>query len=405
MWNADDRNRIRIGVVVSVLSLGAGFGITKLSYGATLPDAEHGILIAEAAQPTITHTATAVETQQASATPQATNTPTSTATLLPTLTTTPTQTVSPTATLLATIEETSFAASSGYEETCETEIFNGIRHCKLGPYYIVRIDPKHPDVRFETVLPLGYDRDGNYGECRDVNVPNTVDPLKSTGPGCYVGNTYPGERIPHMVARYPGAVVGFNADFFSPTYSFGPMGLTVKNGVRLDGLYNDRDGKEVQRSSLSFSRSGDVRISIVDRASLPNPEEPWTWIPDPDLYYNTVGGLSILVMDGKPVNLHDQCTLEEGWCPARFDHRARTAVGVTRDGQVIVLIVSEYWGVTLQKLADLFVELGAQRAINLDGGGSTQLWYAGRDLLSSPRPVAEGILVFSSIKGSDNIIE
>ena len=403
MWNGDNRNRIRIGMVVSVLSLGAGFGITRLSYGAALPDAQRGILIAEASGPTFTHTAII---EQGTATPQATNTPTNTPTPSPTLT--PTQTVVAQATIVTSTEEIGIAASSGYEEICEIEIFNGIRHCKLGPYYIVRIDPKHPDVRFETVLPQGYDRDGNYGECRDVNVPNTVDPSKSTGPGCYVGNTYPGERIPHMIARYPGAVVGFNADFFSPTYSFGAMGLTVKNGVRLDGLYNDHDGKEVQRSSISFSRTGDVRISIVDRASLPNPEEPWTWIPDPDLYYNTVGGLPILVIDGKLVNFHDQCTLEEGWCPARFDQRARTAVGVAKEGEVIVLIVSEYSGVTIKKLAELFVELGAQRAINLDGGGSTQLWYAGRELLSSPRPVPEGILVFSSAKpsvGHDNILE
>lgn len=398
-WNEYDRNRIRIGMVVSVLSLVAGFGITKLSYGAALPETGRGRLIASAAiQPTATAaaTATAVETQQSSPTPPATDMPTSTATPLPTLTATPTQS----ATLLPTTQESSFVWSSGFEESCEAEIYNGIRHCKLGPYYIVRIDPKHPDVRFETVLPLGFDREGFYGECRDVNVPNTLVPYRSTGPGCYVGNAYPGERIPHMVARYPGAVVGFNADFFSPTYSYGPIGLTVKNGVRLDGINNDRDGKEVQRSSLSFSKSGDVRISIVDRDSLPIPEEPWTWIPDRDLYYNTVGGLPILVMDGKPVNFHEQCTLEEGWCPARFDQRARTAVGLTGEGEVIVLIVSEYWGVTLQKLADLFVELGAQRAINLDGGGSTQLWYIGRELISSPRPVAEGILVFSTLKSN-----
>jgi Phosphodiester glycosidase len=390
-------------MVVSVLSLVAGFGITKLSYGAALPDAERGGLVAPVAvQATARLTATAVETQESSPTPQATNTPTSTATSTrtptpdPTFTTTP----NPTATLVVTTIETSIVSASGLEETCEAEVYNGIRNCKLGPYYVVRIDPKHPDVRFETVLPLGYDREGNYGECRDVNVPDTINPQMSRGPGCYVGNTYPGERVPHMVARYPGAVVGFNADFFSPTYAFGPMGLTVKNGIRLDGFNNDRDEKEVQRSSLSFSNSGEVRISIVDRASLPFPDQPWRWIPNQDLYYNTVGGLPILVMDGKQVNFHEQCTLEEGWCPARFDQRARTAVGLTSDGQVIVLIVTEYWGVTLQKLADLFVELGAQRAINLDGGGSSQLWYAGRELLSSPRPVAEGILVFSTLKSN-----
>jgi exopolysaccharide biosynthesis protein len=41
------------------------------------------------------------------------------------------------------------------------------------------------------------------------------------------------------------------------------------------------------------------------------------------------------------------------------------------------------------------VELGAKEAINLDGGGSSQLWYAGSYLHYSSRPVAQGMIVFS----------
>jgi hypothetical protein len=287
---------------------------------------------------------------------------------------------------------------NGFLERCEEAEYNGIVHCVLGAYQILRIDPKHPDVRFETVMPLGFDRDGVFGECRDVNVPDSVIPGKSTGPGCHVDGAYPGERIPHMAGRYPGAVVAFNGDFFAPNYSFGPIGLTVKNGVRLDGLYNDRDGKEVQRSSLSISRNGNVRIGIVPRNSLPSPEEPWLWIPDPEDFYNTIGGLPTLVQNGEPVYLYDRCLLEEGWCPATTDRRARTAVGRTESGEVIVLVIPESWGVTLETLARILVALGASEAINIDGGGSSQLWYAGKDLVFSPRPVAEGMVVFSTPK-------
>jgi hypothetical protein len=54
-------------------------------------------------------------------------------------------------------------------------------------------------------------------------------------------------------------------------------------------------------------------------------------------------------------------------------------------------------GLTLTELAELIVGLGAQRAINLDGGGSTALIhrghllnrpYDGQDRPSSPRPIA-----------------
>lgn len=276
-------------------------------------------------------------------------------------------------------------------------IYAGIEHCIKGPYQIVRVDPKHPQVRFEVVLPMGYDRYGNYGECRDVNVPDTIIPGKSNGPGCYYGTSYPGERIGHMADRYPGAIVAFNGDFFSPTYAHGAMGLTVKNGVRLDGIYNDRDGLEVRRSSISISRDGNVRIGIVPRSSLPNPEEPWTWIPDPEQYYNTIGGLPLLVKEGLPVDLHERCMLEQGWCPDPDSNRARTAIGLSADGWVVIVVIPEARGLKLEKLSYLMVEIGCIAAINVDGGGSSQLWYDGDYLLYSSRPVAQGVLVFSTL--------
>jgi hypothetical protein len=329
--------------------------------------------------PTITATATERRTPTISATMTKTPQPTDTMTPRPSSTPSPTPNI----------------RWSGYEENCDLMVYEGIQHCTKGPYQIVRIDPKNPYVRFETVLPLGYDRYGNYAECRDVNVPDSVIEGKSTGPGCFIDHTYPGERVGHMASRYPGAIVAFNGDFFSSTYEFGAIGLTVKNGERFDGIYNDHDGREVQRSSLSISRDGDVRIGIVPRESLPDPDQPWTWIPDADEYYNSIGGLPKLVDGGYPVDLYEQCMLEEGWCPDTDTPRARTAFGKTFDGKVFVVVVPEEWGLTIEALSHLMVELGAEEAINLDGGGSTQLWYAGSYLLYSSRPVAEGLIVFS----------
>jgi hypothetical protein len=317
----------------------------------------------------------------------------------------PEASVAPSATQVAAASQTPTPAPtpaliawrSGYDELCEPMIYAGIQHCIKGPYQIIKVDPKTPDVRFETVLPMGYNRYGSYGECRDVNVPDTIIAGKSNGPGCYVGSQYPGERVGHMASRYPGTIVAFNGDFFSPTYEYGAIGLTVKNGQRLDGYFNDRDGMEVRRSSLSISHNGDVRIGIVPRSSLPNPNEPWNWIPDPDEYYSTIGGLPMLVKEGVPVNLYDRCMLEQGWCPDPYSARARTAVGKTPDGLLIVAVIPEEQGLTLEHLSYLMAELGCVSAINLDGGGSSQLWYDGDYLIYSSRPVAEGVLIFSKL--------
>jgi len=62
---------------------------------------------------------------------------------------------------------------------------------------------------------------------------------------------------------------------------------------------------------------------------------------------------------------------------------ARSAIGIKSDGTVILLAVdgkqkgvSE--GASLFDMADLMIDLGAQQAMNLDGGSSTQIAIDGQ---------------------------
>ncbi len=63
---------------------------------------------------------------------------------------------------------------------------------------------------------------------------------------------------------------------------------------------------------------------------------------------------------------------------------ARSAVGITRDRQVIFLMVAQKpnspnnSGMSFQEMADFFKNLGAEKAINLDGGSSASLYYQGK---------------------------
>lgn len=60
----------------------------------------------------------------------------------------------------------------------------------------------------------------------------------------------------------------------------------------------------------------------------------------------------------------------------------RTAVGVTKDGHIILLVVdgrqSTSIGMTLQELAQFMQELGAVDAMNFDGGGSSEMIVTGK---------------------------
>ena len=85
---------------------------------------------------------------------------------------------------------------------------------------------------------------------------------------------------------------------------------------------------------------------------------------------------------------------------------ARTAVGITRDGSVILVMVAQKPsapanGISLPALADLMKTLGAEQAMNLDGGSSSSLYYNGKTFYgkvdlqgnSIKRPVKSVLLV------------
>jgi hypothetical protein len=100
-------------------------------------------------------------------------------------------------------------------------------------------------------------------------------------------------------------------------------------------------------------------------------------------FEHLVAGLGWLVRDGKNY-------VKEGWKEAYTKAGAsgdeyvsmtsgRTAVGYTADGELVILQYDGHthapsWGATLMELADKLIEFNVTQAINLDGGGSTQMW-------------------------------
>jgi uncharacterized protein YigE (DUF2233 family) len=86
------------------------------------------------------------------------------------------------------------------------------------------------------------------------------------------------------------------------------------------------------------------------------------------------------------------------------DRHPRTAAGINADGTRLYLVVLDgrqaaSAGVTLTELAQWMVSVGIDRAMNLDGGGSSTLLIHGEVenlLLGDQRPVANGLAVFST---------
>ncbi len=81
----------------------------------------------------------------------------------------------------------------------------------------------------------------------------------------------------------------------------------------------------------------------------------------------------------------------------------RTAIGMTGNGRVILLVVdgrtSVSEGFTLHRLGHWMRYLGIVNGVNLDGGGSAAMWIAGRGIVNHPtdsageRPVSNAVVI------------
>lgn len=80
--------------------------------------------------------------------------------------------------------------------------------------------------------------------------------------------------------------------------------------------------------------------------------------------------------------------------PAVFAHKPRTAVGIRRDGKLLLVAVRK--PVLLRTLATALRKLGAVDAMCLDGGSSTGLYYRGKSHVQPARALTNLLVVYDS---------
>ncbi len=122
-------------------------------------------------------------------------------------------------------------------------------------------------------------------------------------------------------------------------------------------------------------------------------------VPQADKAKIVVGAGPLILQDGR---VHVR-SVEENIAKDIANGRApRTAIGLKRDGTVVVLVVDGRSrtsnGLTLNELATYFLRLGARDAINLDGGGSSVMVINGK-IVNKPsdgkeRAVSMGLGLF-----------
>ncbi len=165
--------------------------------------------------------------------------------------------------------------------------------------------------------------------------------------------------------------IAINGDGFSPWWS-----RSVADYYPHAGDPVRPRGEAASRGRAYWSTSDPVPtlyINSRNRLSFEAPAKP----------YNAISGETMLVQGGKVITDLDNT-----------DMHPRSAVGFSGNGRYLYLVVVDgrqplySEGMTLAELAELMVSLGAQYAMNLDGGGSSTLVVEGSDglprVLNSP---------------------
>jgi len=120
------------------------------------------------------------------------------------------------------------------------------------------------------------------------------------------------------------------------------------------------------------------------------------WRADGPGVLDIVSGNAMILVDGRVV-YRSSCSMNI------CRRNPRTAIGITRNGRVMMLVVdgrtSVSAGFTLHRLGHWMRHLGVVNAVNLDGGGSSTMWLAGRGVVNHPtdstgeRPVSNAVVI------------
>ena len=168
------------------------------------------------------------------------------------------------------------------------------------------------------------------------------------------------------IAADHDAVFAINGDY----YGFRDTGIVIRNGVS----YRDEGARE----GLAFYDDGSVEVYDETETTADELLADGVW--------NTLSFGPALLEDGEVVEGIDDLEVDTNFGNHSIQgEQPRTAVGVIDDNHLVFVVVDgrdEGYsrGVTMTELAQIMQDLGAETAYNLDGGGSSTMYFNGQVL-------------------------
>jgi exopolysaccharide biosynthesis protein len=178
----------------------------------------------------------------------------------------------------------------------------------------------------------------------------------------FAQNTY-GRNIKDStsnIAEDSGAIFAVNGDY----YGFRNTGFVIRNGI----LYRDSAATAVSSEGLAIDSQGNFTIIDEKTTAAQDLADSGVW--------QVLSFGPALVIDGEIAVSSDD---EVGRAMAS---NPRTAIGQISPLHYVFIVsdgrTSESAGLSLLELAGIFQERGCTVAYNLDGGGSSTMWFNGQ---------------------------
>jgi len=168
------------------------------------------------------------------------------------------------------------------------------------------------------------------------------------------------EQKPSVMAKNKDAVLAINGD----NYGSREGGYVIRNGV----LYRAKKYEQTSRDVLCIMPDGDFYFTAYDKDKAEDLVARGTW------QALTFGPVLVDNSEIK-VGVYEEVKLA-------FAKNPRTAIGMVEPLHYFIVTADGRtdWspGISLYQLADFMKRLGCTKVYNLDGGGSSTMWFRGR---------------------------
>jgi exopolysaccharide biosynthesis protein len=180
-------------------------------------------------------------------------------------------------------------------------------------------------------------------------------------------------QVTSEIASKNNAIFAINGDY----YGFREDGITIRNGQ----IFRDVPA----RTGLAFYEDGSMKIY----------EETETTAEEliPKGVTQTFSFGPALVENSVAIEDFGDVSIDKNFGNRSIeDSNPRTGVGIISENHYVFVVVDgrseESKGLTLGEFAQVFEDLGATEAYNLDGGGSSTMYFMGR-VVNNPRGTGE----------------